>query len=246
VALATDSRKSRRPAGPAAPGRPGAGVTGKLLLSFIAPITGRRRIGVTFALLAAVCLISFVALAAWKRTAAISLLQRITNILPKGIGQKVEGFATGFVDALLAGASQPRIFLPAALLTVIAVICDGLFAMLAFWTVGVPISFGTAIFGYTVYNMFYILPTPPGQVGSNEAIGLLVFYGLLHLKANGVTAMFFFSHPWAALLMCGSGMACLSALGLTISSAMKVQTNTEEEDQTQGELEEPIEVEARV
>jgi uncharacterized membrane protein YbhN (UPF0104 family) len=140
------------------------------------------------------------------------------------MGHKIESFATSFVDSLLLGASQPRIFIPAVLLTCIAVIFDGLFAMLAFWTIGFPLSFGTAIFGYTVYNMFYILPTPPGQVGSNEAIGLLIFSGLLHLPADKVTAMFVFSHPWAALLMCITGMAGLSALGLTLSSAMKVQS----------------------
>jgi len=175
-------------------------------------------------------LICFVILAAWKRTAAIALLQKMTSMLPKSIGKRIEGFATGFVDSLLAGASQPRIFIPAMLLTILAVIFDGLFAMLAFWTVGFSISFGTAIFGYTVYNMFYILPTPPGQVGSNEAIGLLIFYGLLHLNARGVAAMFIFSHPWAALLMCASGMGSLSALGLTISSALKVQSEPEESE----------------
>ncbi len=174
-----------------------------------------------------ICLIFFIALAAWKRDAAIHLLQRMTAILPKSIGSKIEGFATGFVDSLLMGASQPRIFIPAVLLTIVAVFFDGLFAMLAFWTIGFPISFGTAIFGYTVYNMFYILPTPPGQVGSNEAVGLLVFSGLLHLPADKVTAMFVFSHPYAALIMTVTGMACLSALGLKLSSAMKVQTGNE-------------------
>jgi uncharacterized protein (TIRG00374 family) len=173
-----------------------------------------------------VCLILFIILAAWKRTAAIRLLQRLTNMLPAKLGDKIEGFATGFVDSLLAGASQPRIFVPAILLTVVAVICDGLFAMFAFNTVGVAMPFSTAIFGYTVYNMFYILPTPPGQVGSNEAIGLLIFSGLLHFPKNGVTAMFLFSHPWAALIMCVSGMMCLSALGLTVSSAMGVASGT--------------------
>src|SRR5712692_5193606 len=169
-------------------------------------------------------LIFFVALAAWKRAAAIKLLQMMTGLLPKAIGSKIAAFTSGFVDSLLIAASRPKIFLPAVLLTCIAVIFDGLFAMLAFWTIGYPIPFGTAIFGYTVYNMFYILPTPPGQVGSNEAVGLLVFAGLLHLPADKVTAMFVFSHPWAALLMCTTGMAFLSALGLTISSAMKVQS----------------------
>jgi len=172
------------------------------------------------------CLIFFVILAAWKRDAAIRLLQRMTGLLPKAIAGKIEGFATGFVDSLLMGASQPRIFVPAMLLTVVAVTFDALFAMLAFWTIGglFSIPFGTAIFGYTVYNVFYILPTPPGQVGSNEFVGLLVFHQLLGVPAPQVGAMFLFSHPWAALLMTVSGMVCLSALGLKISTAMKVQT----------------------
>lgn len=175
-----------------------------------------------------ICLIMFVLLSAWKRDSAIALLQKMTGLLPKSLGSKVEGFATGFVDSLLAGASQPRIFIPAMILTLVAVCFDALFAMLAFWTIGYHISFGVALFGYSVYNMFYILPTPPGQVGSNEVVGVLVFTGLLGINKTQVTAMFFFSHPWAALLMCTTGLICLSALGLTITGAMKVQTNGEE------------------
>jgi uncharacterized protein (TIRG00374 family) len=168
-------------------------------------------------------LVIFIGLAAWKRPFAVSLLTSLLGLLPRSIGTRVEGFAIGFVDALLAGASRPRIFIPALLLTGLAVVCDGLFAMLAFWTIGFPISFGTALFGYTVYNMFYILPAPPGQIGSNEVVGLLVFSGLLHLPANNVTATYVFSHPWAALLITIVGLACLAALGLTISGAMRAQ-----------------------
>ena len=45
--------------------------------------------------------------------------------------------------SLLAAASQPKIFIPAVLLTCVAIVFDGLFAMLAFWTIGFSISFGT-------------------------------------------------------------------------------------------------------
>ena len=160
------------------------------------------------------------------------VLQKLTSLLPKSIAGKVEGFATGFVDSLLMGASQPKIFIPAILLTIVAVIFDGLFAMLAFWTIGFHIPFGMALFGYSVYNMFYILPTPPGQVGSNEAVGLLVFGGLLHISPIQVTAMFVFSHPWAALLMCTTGLACLSALGLTNAGVIRMRIG---ENNTRGE-----------
>jgi uncharacterized protein (TIRG00374 family) len=164
----------------------------------------------------------FIGLTIWKRSAAMTILHHITRILPHTLGRKIEAFATGFVDSLLAGASRPRIFLFAMALTCLAVVCDSLFAMFAFWTIGLPISFGTAIFGYTVYNMFFILPTVPGQVGSNEAVGLLIFGGLLHLPANNVAAMFIFSHPWAALLMCSTALICLKTLGLRFSTMMKV------------------------
>jgi uncharacterized protein (TIRG00374 family) len=173
-------------------------------------------------------LILFVALAVWKRDLAIRVLHRLISILPKFLASKIEGFATGFVDSLLMGASRPKVFILAILLTAIAVFFEGMFAMLAFWTIGLQIPFATALFGYTVYNMFYILPTPPGQIGSNEVVGLLVFTGLLGLPSTKVTAMFVFSHPWAAIMMTAAGLASLSALGLTISSALKVQTEAEE------------------
>jgi len=168
-----------------------------------------------------ISLLFFVLLSAWKRDSAIRLLQKLTNLLPKAISYKVEGFATNFVNSLLLGAGQPRIFLPAIALTCAAVLCDGLFAMLAFWTIGFHISLGMALFGYSVYNMFYILPTPPGQVGSNEAVGLLVFAGLLHIPPTQVIAMFMFSHPWAAVLMCTTGLIYLSALGITLPTLLR-------------------------
>src|SRR5437763_2780980 len=87
-----------------------------------------------------ISLLVFVLLSAWKRDSAIAFLQKMTGLLPKSIGSKVEGFATGFVDSLLAGVSQPRIFIPAIVLTLVAVCFDALFSMLAFWTTGSHIA----------------------------------------------------------------------------------------------------------
>lgn len=169
------------------------------------------------------CLIFFASMALWKRAAAIAFLQKVTRFLPKALRVKIEAFTTGFVDSLLIGISQPAIFIPALLLTCLAISCDSLFAMFSFWVIGFPVSFGVVLFGYTLYNLFFLLPKPPGQLGSNEAIGLLVFAGLLRLPPGQVIAMFIFSHPWAALIMCTAGIICLKTLGLTVSTAMKTQ-----------------------
>jgi uncharacterized protein (TIRG00374 family) len=206
-----------------------------LVIMIIVPLLGitmEIRLWVVLAIVSGLLIVvtSFIGLTLWKRRTAIALLHRSTSILPGVIGGKIEAFATGFVDSLLAGASRLHVFLPALALTCLAVVCDSLFALFAFWTVGFPISFGTVIFGYTVYNLFFILPTPPGQIGSNEAVGLLVFTGLLHLPADQVIAMFFFSHVWAALLMCSAALVCLKTLGLTISTTIK---RPPEEDHTE-------------
>jgi uncharacterized protein (TIRG00374 family) len=192
-----------------------------------------------------VALVCFIGLTVWKRSTAIKLLHKIISFLPNRLGGKLETFATNLVDALIVAARHPRVFLSAVGLTCLAVTCDGLFAMFIFWAIGLPISFGISIFGYTVFNMFTILPTPPGQLGSNEAIGLLVFTGLLHLPVNKVTAMFVVSHPWAALLMCVAGLVCLKTLGLTISSTMimKSQDNPIESQHQTSEKESSAEKE---
>jgi uncharacterized protein (TIRG00374 family) len=169
-------------------------------------------------------IIATVALMAWNRSTTTKLIHFVLQVLPKGIGMKIEGFALGFVDSLLASASKPKTFIPAILLTCLAIVCDGLFAWFAFLAVGVTsMNYGTAIFGYTTYNMFCILPTPPGQVGSNELVGVLVFSELLHFPETSVLAMFVLSHPLAALIMTTMCLLCLSSLGISIKSMMKIQ-----------------------
>ncbi len=181
-----------------------------IILSFVGSIL----IGLIFA----------VFLMALSRKWATSLICSTLGFLPKGLAEKIESFAFGFIDSLLAGASRPKIFLPAVLLTLIAVGCDGLFALFSFWAVGVStMTFWIAIFGYAVYSMFYILPTPPGHIGSNEFAGFIVFSELLGYKQSDVTAMFIFSHPLGAVIMGLACILCLSGLNLSFSNAISLK-----------------------
>lgn len=162
----------------------------------------------------------FLGLAAWRRSVALSLLSGFMSKLPSVVGQRLEPFAIQFVEALLALVMRPRLLLVAAAYTIVAVCCDALFCLLAFQAVGASVSFPVVLYGYSLYNLAYILPTPPGQIGSNEVIGLLVFAGLFHISPPAVLAMFFFSHPWTAILMVSSGLLCLSTMGLTLRSTL--------------------------
>jgi uncharacterized protein (TIRG00374 family) len=157
------------------------------------------------------------AFAAWRREQAHAWLSRLmAKVLPSRISERAQGFVWLFVDSIVGLVRRPRLLLVATAYTGVAVALDATFCYLAFRAVGVDVSMPIVLFGYTLYNLAYLLPTPPGQIGSNELIGLLVFSGVFGVSRTGVAAMFVFSHPWTALLMVICGVACLSSMGLTL------------------------------
>jgi uncharacterized protein (TIRG00374 family) len=171
----------------------------------------------------------FLALAAWRQDRAAALLARpLEALLPGGMADRIRPFIAGFIDTLVALIRRPRILLIAALYTVLALGLDALFCLLAFRAVGVTVPLLVVLYGYTLFNLSFILPSPPGQVGSNELIGLLIFSGVFRVSRSGVGAMFLFSHPWTGILMTCSGLACLSAMSLTMRSTLRLAQDHED------------------
>jgi uncharacterized protein (TIRG00374 family) len=163
------------------------------------------------------------ALAAWKRERALTLLTRpLATFLPSRARERIEPSIALFVDTLLALIRRPRLLSIATAYTAAAVTLDALFCLLAFRAVGVALAPTVVLYGYTFYNLAFILPTPPGQIGSNELVGLLIFSGMFGVNRSGVGAMFLFSHPWTAILMTVSGLLCLSLMGLTLRSTWRM------------------------
>jgi uncharacterized protein (TIRG00374 family) len=201
------------------------------LLPFLGLHLGRVLWVLLLLALAAVALAGVaLALVTWKTELAVSVLTRpLAKLLPGSAGQRVEPFISQFVDTLLALVRKPRVMCAAAAYTAVAVVLDALFCLLAFGAVGVSVTLPVVLFGYTFFNLAFILPTPPGQVGSNELVGLLLFTGVFGVDSTGVGAMFLFSHPWTAALMTVTGVVCLSAMGLTLRRTLRVAAAAAEE-----------------
>ena len=179
-----------------------------------------------------------IALAAWRRERAIALLIRpVTALLPSRARHGIEEFVVQFIDTLLALIRQPRLLLIAAAYTAAALFLDALFCWLAFRAVGAAVTVPIVLYGYTFFNLAFVLPSPPGQVGTNELIGLLIFSGSFGVSRSGVAAMFLFSHPWTGLLMTCAGLACLSAMGLTIRRTLRLG-----QDRNELQAEEPTDL----
>ena len=162
------------------------------------------------------------AYAAWRMDRAVALLAWPVKAVAPRRGDAVASFIAGFVDTLLGLIRRPRQLLVAGGYTAVALLLDALFCLLAFRAVGVAVAFPVALYGYMLFNLSFILPSPPGQVGSNEVVGLLVFSGMFGVTRPGVGAMFLFSHPYTSLLMTCSGLACLSAMGLTLRGTLRL------------------------
>jgi uncharacterized protein (TIRG00374 family) len=157
-------------------------------------------------------------------------LRLLAGVLPRGARERMEPLIDTFLQTLVALTRRRSLLLAAAALTAIAVFLEALFCLLAFRAVGVHIAPQVALYGYTLFNLAYILPTPPGHVGSNELIGLLVFAGVFGVDRSGVAAMFLFVHPWTAILITTSGLVCLSRLGLRFRTAFRLTEGRAKED----------------
>ena len=172
------------------------------------------------ALAAVVLTAVLLGVAAWRRDVAQSTL---TKLLP----DRIEPSMAQFVDTLAGLVRQPGLMVTAVGYTAVAVLLDALFCVLAFKAVGVAVALPVVLYGYTFFNLAFILPTPPGQVGSNELVGLLLFAGALGMDKTGVGAMFVFSHPWTAVLMTISALACLSLMGISVGRALRLARERE-------------------
>jgi uncharacterized protein (TIRG00374 family) len=165
-------------------------------------------------------------IAAWRRDRMLAWLTGIVAaVLPQRVRVRVEPSVRLFVDTLIKLIQRPRLLLVASAYTLVAVCLDATFCYLAFRAVGVAVSVPTVLFGYTLYNLAYLLPTPPGQIGSNELFGLLIFSGVFGVSRSGVGAMFVFSHPWTAILMASCGTICLSSMGMTVRGTFGLARN---------------------
>jgi uncharacterized protein (TIRG00374 family) len=164
-----------------------------------------------------------VAVTARRREHVVRLLARMSRaVLPRRSHAMIWPFIERFLDTLVGLFRHPRLLCIAGVYTAGAVALDSAFCLLAFRAVGVHAALPVILYGYTFYNLAFILPTPPGQVGSNELVGLLIFSGIFRLGRSGVAAMFVFSHPWTAVLMTASGLLCLSALGLSLRGSLNL------------------------
>jgi uncharacterized protein (TIRG00374 family) len=158
------------------------------------------------------------------------ILMKVGIILPKRFERRLESFFYNFVDGMNILKRRTKDTLVIYVLTFVAVLSEGFFIYMVFKGLGYSQNnFIHILFGYTLMNLTYIIPTPPAQIGSNEFMWVVIFSFALGIDKNLTGAAVAIAHILTGLIIFAFGSFSLSTIGMKISDAFQAETNKERE-----------------
>lgn len=172
--------------------------------------------------------IGFLFFAINHRSKAIKILHFFLKFFPNKFRTRFEDFFMNFVDGMAIMQARPIDNIKVYFLTLLAVCSEAIYIFAVFKAFGAEISYPQILFGYTLMNLTYILPTPPAQIGSNQFMWVLIFSFALGIDKNLTSAAVTFSHLLTSLWIFGLG--AISLLALNISLKEIVPRNKLEDD----------------
>ena len=144
-------------------------------------------------------------------------LKKIFFFVPEKYQDKVFSMIEMFVEGTALFKNHHKIFLEVIILTIIGIVLDGLYFYLMFKAFGFnSIHIAMIFFGYTLLNLSYILPQPPGQLGSNEILMSLIFVSGMGMNYADAGSLIAVAHLLTGSLVTLLGILSLSMIGVRI------------------------------
>jgi uncharacterized protein (TIRG00374 family) len=156
--------------------------------------------------------IAFLFFAVNHRNKAQNILVFLFKPFPASWQNRLNYFAGNFIDGLAIMKGRFLEYCVVYLLTILAVLSEAIYIYAVFRTFGSEISYWNILFGYTLMNLTYILPTPPAQIGSNQFMWVLIFSFALGIDENLTGAAVLFSHLLTSFWIFLCGIISLLAL----------------------------------
>ncbi len=165
--------------------------------------------------------IGFLFFAVSHKNKAIEILNFFLKLIPKKHRIKFEDFFVNFVDgmAIMHGRYVENCIV--YLLTLFAVLSEAIYIYAVFRAFGSDVSYMKILFGYTLMNLTYILPTPPAQIGSNQFMWVLIFSFALGVNENLTSAAVTFSHLLTSIWIFLTGGISLIALKINLNQLLQ-------------------------
>jgi len=160
--------------------------------------------------------IAFLFFAVNHRQKAIRILNLFFKIIPRTLRVKFEDFFENFVDGMAIMQGRSLDYFRIYFITLCAVCSEAVYVYAVFHAFGSNASYPQILFGYTLMNLTYILPTPPAQIGSNQFMWVLIFSFALGIDKNLTSAAVTFSHLLTSLWIFALGAISLLALNIRL------------------------------
>ncbi len=156
-----------------------------------------------------------------NQAALFKIVEYVFFWLPKSIKGKAMNFFKDGIAGLSIAKQKPSAFLLIIGITLAAVLTDTLYMASIFRAFNVSIPLLYVFIGYTLFNLSYILPTPPAQIGSVEVIMLLIFSGVFGIEKNIMSSVIIVVHSLTGLYIFFAGVISTASLGISVVDTLK-------------------------
>ncbi len=175
-----------------------------------------------YTVLAVFALALFLLVMAIRSEAATTrFLSATVSWLPARVADRFKSWISLFVSGMGVARANARALGPLVGYTLLAVVIDAIYFSCVFRAFAMDVPFAQVLFGYTLISLSYILPTPPAQIGHNEAVMVVIFaigfgYGL-----DEVTAVMILAHIMTGLIVTGLGLWSFGAMSIRVSDSFR-------------------------
>lgn len=174
-------------------------------------------------LLALLLMIFVLIFLAQKKNKAEEWIKKIFFFLPVHLQMKIRNFLNLFVEGIFSLSKLSINGIVAIFaLTLLALITHCFFMWLFFYSFGINLSALTVLVGYLLLNVSFILPAPPGFVGTLELAFIFIFTYIYGYDKNIISAVAASSHIFIAVLFGLTGFLSITLIGTNLSSLFKI------------------------
>jgi len=197
-----------------------------LLIMFLIPLISVQLNSALYTIISLLFLIFLIFLlflyfAVKHKSKANKMLSIFLKIIPKHYRDKFEKFVENFIDGMAVMQNRFYDNIIIYILTFMAVLSEAVYIYFVFKAFGAEISYIKILFGYTLMNLTYILPTPPAQIGSNQFMWVLIFSFALGVNENLTSAAVTFSHLLTTIWILLIGFISLATMKINLKEIYK-------------------------
>jgi uncharacterized protein (TIRG00374 family) len=182
------------------------------------------------------CTLGVLYLLRHQKAHMLRLVRRMLFMLPDRWIERILGFVDTMIDSMRfvrpdtrrGQATWSALGLLAWSLTVLlADAAKDYFVLRAF---GLDVPLTTCFLGVCLTNLAFILPSPPGNIGSNQWYATLVYSSGFGYDPSRVAGGALFGHAMTTLVVAIGGALALSGLGINLAESLRISQGSPPRD----------------